>query len=335
MPVTTIAAGRAFTYVDNIGKIGGSATAFFYPSGLARDSKGHIYVANWGHEFQPNARISKIKLDSQDWVIDIGAPGDGDGQFLWPGHLASDSKENLWVTDQAHSRVVGFDTAGKFIGKWGAKGNGKGEFYMPAGIALTKNDDFLITDSRNSRVQRYDKNGRFLSQFGKQGSANGEFNLPWGVASDKAGNIYVADWGNSRVQKFNADGKYQMTYGTPGKGKGEIDHPSSVAIDKDGDVYVADWGNNRVVIFEADGTYLATIIGDAQNLSRWAQLAVAANPDLKKALERVNLEPMWKLWRPSSIHVGDDYTICIGEAQHQRVQIYKKDPKHQEAQFTL
>ena len=335
MPVTQVAGNKAFTYVDNLGKIGVSEISFWHPVGLARGEEDVLYVLNWGYANKPSARITKTYLTTQEWICDIGTAGSGAGEFLWPGGLAVDENENLYVTDQAISKVVSFTKDGEFITKWGLEGSGKGEFHMPTGIVLDNGESFLIVDSRNNRVQRYTKDGKILDQFGKQGQSHGEFQLPWGLGLDLNRNIYVADWGNSRVQKFDNHGKFMGTIGSPGIGEGELDHPSDVTIDKDGDIYVADWGNERVVVFESDGSYLATLKGDATNLSRWAEAAVDSNPDLQKARARVDLSPEWRFRRPSSIHIGDDYKILIAEAQHMRVQVYQKDPKYQEAQFTL
>jgi sugar lactone lactonase YvrE len=335
MPLTQIAAGRAFSYVDNLGKIGNSMTTFWHPSGIGRGADDVLYVANWGHEFGPCARITKCKLTTQEWIQDIGSAGSGDGEFLWPGGLVVDSKENLYVTDQTDCKVVAFTKDGDFIGKWGVKGSEPGQFYSPSGIALDKDENLVIVDTRNNRVQRYTRDGKFLGQVGEEGSGPGQFDRPWGTGLDQEGNIYVADWGNNRVQKLSPDGKYIATFGGPGDEKENLDHPSAVVVDKDGDVYVADWGNERVIIYEPDGTYLSTVIGDATNLSKWAQDAVDANPDLQKARDRVNLEPEWRLRRPSALHVGDDYKIIIAEAQSMRVQVYEKDPNYFEAQFTL
>ena len=126
-----------------------------------------------------------------------------------------------------------------------------------------------------------------------------------------------------------------MHWGKFGKNPGEFNTPWGITLDHDQNIYIADWGNHRVQIFEADGIYMATLIGDANNLSEWAKGKVASNPDLIKALERVDLEPMSRLWSPTCVHIGDDYKILIAEGQHMRVQIYQKDPSYQEAQFTL
>ena len=136
-------------------------------------------------------------------------------------------------------------------------------------------------------------------------------------------------------RSFSPDGEYLMTFGRSYHEEANVSKPSAVFVDRDGDVYIADWGNENVKIYEPDGTFLATIIGDATNLSRWAQDAVDANPDLKKARDRVDLEPEWRLRRPAALHVGDDYKILIGESQHMRVQVYEKEPNFIEAQFNL
>ena len=335
MPITQIATGRAFTYRNNIGQIGASGPSLRHPVGLARGANDILYVANWGTESQPNSRITKCVLSTQEWIADIGQPGSGDGQFLWPGALVTDSNENLYLTDQADNKIVVFDKDGGSVAKWGETGSGQGQLLGPSGLAFDSNENLFVSDTRNHRVQVFTKDGQFLSSFGSKGSGDGQFNMPWGIAIDSKDDVYVADWGNSRVQKLSAHGTLLQTIGEPGNGKGQLDHPSDVSVDKDGDIYVADWANNRVIIYQPDGTFLATLIGDATNLSEWAKSKVAANPDLAKARARADLEPEWRLWHPAAILVDDEYNILIAEAQHMRVQIYEKDPNYFEAQFTL
>ena len=335
MPVTQIATGRAFSYRDNIGQIGTSATSLRHPVGLARGANDVLYVANWGTESQGGARITKCVMGTQEWLADIGQHGSGDGEFLWPGGLVVDSDENLYLTDQSENKIVIFDKEGGFIGKWGKEGSEPGQMMRPSGIVFDSEENLLISDTRNHRVQKFTKDGQFLNAFGSQGSGPGEFDLPWGLAVDGDGNIYVADWGNSRVQKLSVSGLHLQSFGEAGQDQVELNHPSDVSVDKDGDVFVADWANNRVVIYQSDGTFLVNLVGDATNLSKWAQAKVAANPDLAKARARADLEPEWRLWHPQAILVDDEYNIIIAEAQHMRVQIYQKDPDYFEAQFTL
>ena len=74
MPITQIATGRAFTYRNNIGQIGASGPSLRHPVGLARGANDILYVANWGTESQPNSRITKCVLSTQEWIADIGQP---------------------------------------------------------------------------------------------------------------------------------------------------------------------------------------------------------------------------------------------------------------------
>jgi DNA-binding beta-propeller fold protein YncE len=335
MPSTHIASGRAFTYTTNIGKISRSETGFRHPVGLARGKNDTLYIANWGDEASPNARITKCSIPSQDWIDDIGAPGNGPGEFLWPGGLASDSAGHLYVTDQADHKVVIFQSDGQFVEKWGSYGTKAGEFNSPAGIAVDSKENLWIVDSRNHRIQKHAKDGKYLQGFGRFGSELGALNNPWGIGLDGEDNVYVADWGNNRIQKFSPDGDLLLSIAHANTSRDPLNHPSDVTIDPDGDIYIADWGNHRVAIYEPDGTFLLTIKGDASNLSSWAKSLIAANPDLAKARSRVDLEPEWRFWHPVSIHIGADYKILIAEAQHMRIQIYQKDLEYTEAQFTL
>lgn len=335
MPTTQLAVGRVFTYLNNLGRISRTGPGFRHPVGLGRGAGDVLYVANWGDEFQPNARITKCNLTTQEWLKDIGMAGSGEGQFLWPGGLAVDGDENLYVTDQAAHKIVIFDKEGAFLGKWGDAGSKAGQLNKPSGIEFDNEGNLYVVDTRNNRVQKFTQEGKFLAAFGQEGRSEGQFRMPWGVTVDKQGDVYVADWGNDRVQKFSPEGRYLATLGRPGSGKGELSHPADVAVDRDGDVYVADWGNERVVIFAADGDYVHTIVGDATNLSAWGEALVMASPALQQARARVDLEPEWRLRRPAAIHVGADYKILIAEAQHMRVQVYLKDVKYTEVQFNL
>ena len=334
MPVTQIVAGRAFAYLDSLGRGGGTGTSLFLPTALARGAGDTLYVANWGDEVSRGTRVTKCTLN-HEWIADIGGPGTGDGQFLWPAGLALDSEENLYVTDQTVHKIVIFDKDGAFLDKWGEAGAGEGQFNRPSGMTFDKNNNLYVSDSLNHRVQKFTKDGKFLAMWGEEGSTEGQLNMPWGITIDGQGDVYVADWGNGRVQKFSAEGRYLATFGRPGTGKVELNHPSDVAADKDGDIYVTDWGNNRVQVYGPDGGYLVTFIGDAMEPSPWAKMVIDVNPALIKARARADLEPEWRLHTPTAVTVDDDYRIVIAETHHHRLQIYLKAVEYEDSQFNL
>ncbi len=145
--------------------------------------------------------------------------------------------------------------------------------------------------------------------------------------------IYIADWKNHRVQKFNADGSSVATFGNAQ----DLNHPADVAVDPDGDVYICDWGNHRIRIYDAAGEALASLIGDAQVLAKWAQAAIDANPDMVKMRRRApSLEEEWRFCYPTAVAFDADQSrLIVVDGQRSRLQIYTKEKDYLEPQMNL
>ncbi len=332
---TVMVRGRVYNYSHTIGRNATGGPGFRHPVDLALGSNGTIYVINRGDEFQPCQRVSVIIID-EEFIRDFGSVGTGDGQFTWPTAIALDRDENVYVADEWLNRISIFDSDGNYLGKWGASGAGKGQINGPSGIVFDEDDTLYITEELNHRVSKFTKDGRFIGSWGNEGQGEGELNHPWGIALDCRGNVYVADWHNDRIQKFSPEGTFLASFGSSGDGKGELKLPSDVAVDDEGDVYVTDWWNNRVAVFDPEGMPLTTFIGDAEELSKWAQEAVDANPDYVKARLRVkSLEPQWRFTRPTSLEISEDGKILILDNQRARIQIYQKESDWVDPQFNL
>src|SRR5919106_5960813 len=191
--LTTQAAGRVFDFSHVVGRGGGSGMGFSRAVALALGEGDTVYVLNRGAEqikdmpwnrTQVGTRVGKFTIGpvpgDEEFVADIGRPGDGPGQFIWPAGLALDSQENVYVTDEWLNRVSIFDKDGNFLRLWGLSGSDEGELNGPSGIAIDPQDVLYIVDSLNHRVQKFTKEGLFLSAWGGFGSAEGQFNAPWG-----------------------------------------------------------------------------------------------------------------------------------------------------------
>jgi DNA-binding beta-propeller fold protein YncE len=92
------------------------------PSGIAIDSSGNAYVADFG-----NNRIQKFDL-SGTFLGKWGINGGGDGQFRDPRGIAVDSSGNVYVADSGNNRIQKFTSTGSFVTKWGGYGTGDGQF---------------------------------------------------------------------------------------------------------------------------------------------------------------------------------------------------------------
>jgi DNA-binding beta-propeller fold protein YncE len=332
--LTKQVSGRVYNYDFCIGMFALVGNGFYMPLDFALGSEDTMYVVHRGSEFQPSHGISKCTFNHVNLWDDRS--GDfGKGESVWPSSLDVDSKENVYVSDDAVNRIFISDKDGNSVGSWGKAGSGDGELNGPWGLAFDKEDNLYIVDGLNSRIQKFTKDGKFLSKWGSQGSGEGQFDMPWGITIDKAGDVYVADWNNNRIQKFSPDGKYLASFGRLGSGPGELQRPSGVAVDSDGDVYVTDWGNNRLNVYASDGSFITSFIGDAQELSPWAQASVDANPDYQKARRRTDLTPEWRFGRPVAVNVDAKGRIMVLETQRCRVQVYVKEQEFVDAPFNL
>jgi DNA-binding beta-propeller fold protein YncE len=348
--LTTQAAGRVFDFSHVVGRGGGSGMGFSRAVALALGEGDTVYVLNRGAEqikdmpwnrTQVGTRVGKFTIGpvpgDEEFVADISRPGDAPGQLIWPAGLALDREENVYVTDEWLNRISIFDKDGTFLRDWGTAGSDDGEFNGPSGIAIDRQDVLYIVDGRNHRVQKFTKDGKFLSTWGSLGSAPGQFDAPWGITIDEPGNVYVADHKNHRVQKFTPDGQFMMQFGSYGTGKRELNRPSDVAVDPEGDVYVCDWANHRVQVFGPEGKIVTSLVGDAQELSKWAKMALETNPGaMRRRREVRNFEQEWRFAFPTAVVFDAHYgRLIVCDTQRNRLQIYNKVKDYQPAARTI
>ena len=299
-----------------------------------------VYTTNRSHENNFGTRVSKVAIGppgGEELLGEFAHWGEGNGQTIWPTSIALDTEGNVYVSDEWLNRVSVFDKEGNFLDKWGTSGAHEGELSRPSGMAFDQQNHLYIVDSGNNRIQKFTREGAFLAKFGDKGSGEGQFNLPWGITIDNQDNIYVADWKNHRIQKFSPNGTFMVSFGTFGAGAGELNHPTDVTVDGDGDLYVADWANHRVQIFAPNGDVITSLIGDAQELSKWGRTAVEANLDMVKARRRVrSLEPEWRFYYPTAVAFDQAANrIVVADTQRARLQIYIKDGDYVDPQFNL
>lgn len=225
---------------------GGGRTAY----GIALDLEGNVYATDF------NGRVQKFD-PSGKFLMQIGAPGAGDGRFTYPLAVAVDSDGNIYVTDIS-DRVQKFDRSGAFLAAWGSHGTDKGQLNGATGIAVATGgpvnlaNALFVADTGNNRVVQFDKAGALLGQWGGFGIGDGQYDGPQFPALDANQNLYIADSRNHRVQKLNMrtkPGEFLGRWGQHGGGEGQFDIAGGVAVDGRGNVFVTDVLNNRIQKF--------------------------------------------------------------------------------------
>jgi sugar lactone lactonase YvrE len=178
----------------------------------------------------------------------------GFGAYI--GGAATDSNENVYLTDTLSNKVYKYDRFGALITSWGTAGSGNGQMSSPQGIAIDDSDVIYVCDRGNNRIQKFSATGTYVGQWGSVGTGDGQFNGPSAIATDGSW-IYVTDEGNNRVQKFSFSGGWVRKWGTLGVGNGQFSTPGGITVDRRRQqVYVAEYAGNRIQQFSVFGDFV-------------------------------------------------------------------------------
>lgn len=216
--------------------------SFASPAGLAVDTTGRVFVADFSND------AVRLVLPSAD--LPDGAKG------CVVQTLAGDS----------------LATGGFFV-----RNGRNARFAGPIGVALDSASNAYVADGRNHRIQKVAPDGTVstLAGNGARGNADGtggasgaaQFSSPTGVAVDFAGNVYVADQGNNAIRVITPAGMVSTLAGSKQAGYNDgpvadalFNKPLSVAVDAKGVVYVADGFNNAIRMITPAGM-VSTIAG--------------------------------------------------------------------------
>ena len=262
--VTTLAGSGVTGFADGTG----TAAQFNYPSGVAIDSSGTVYVADFF-----NNRIRKITpAGVVTTLAGSGVAGFADGngtaaQFFYPTGVAVDSSGTVYVADSYNHRIRKITPAGVVTTLAGsgvagfADGTGTAaQFYNPQGVVVDSSGTMYVADSGNHRIRKITSAGvvTTLAGSGVAGFADGtgaaaQISGPAGVAVDSSGTVYVADTGDHRIRKITSAGVVTTLAGSgaasfaDGTGAAaQFNNPRGVAVDSSGTVYVGDYVNNRI-----------------------------------------------------------------------------------------
>ncbi|MCW3123120.1 MAG: hypothetical protein JWQ38_2612 [Flavipsychrobacter sp.] len=281
--ITRFAGTSAPGYSGN----GGPATAamFAFPSGLAIDAAGNIYICDYTNccvrKVNPAGIISTIAGKAT-----AGYSGDGgqatNAELDRPNALNIDAAGNIYVADVGNNCVRKINTSGIIST---IAGNGTAGFSGDGGPATAAtimgcetvvrdpSGNIYIGDSGSFRIRKVNTSG-IISTYGggtgdgHQATAN-SMNVFHSIV-DASGNIYVSDGDNNRICKINSSGIVTTIAGnqSPGySGDGgpataaQLDYPVGVAIDASNNIYVIDQDNSVIRKISAAGI-ITTIAGD-------------------------------------------------------------------------
>jgi trimeric autotransporter adhesin len=218
-----------------------------YPSGLAVDSGGNLYIA-------AGDRIRKVAADGIITTIATAAPGSA---------IAVDSLLNLYI---ASAGVV------RKVAPSGAIATVAGE----DGLAIAVDNAFNIYLAQPGGVRKIAADGLISTVAGNGTcgvSGNGSQLCANGVAVDQQGNLYVADAANFSIHQVSAAGLVSTVAGNGdccysgdgGPAKSALLNLApwggGIAGDGQGNLYIADTANQRVRKVSPSGI-ITTVAGN-------------------------------------------------------------------------
>jgi ABC-type Fe3+ transport system permease subunit/DNA-binding beta-propeller fold protein YncE len=179
------------------GEQGTGPGQFIYPTDVAFDDKGNLFVSEYGDHDRVQV------FDPQcHFLYQFGKFGQGDGAFSRPQSMLID-EGLVYITDACNHRICVFKTDGTWVRNMGHLGSAPGEFRFPYGLDQDHHGNLVICEFGNNRVQRIDKaTGSPRGTWGSGGREEGQLAYPWGVIVDKKDRVVVVDSGNNRLQVF-------------------------------------------------------------------------------------------------------------------------------------
>jgi tripartite motif-containing protein 71 len=304
-PMVSSAAGT-WSVISSPGQV-------FYPTAVAVDKAGNLYVAD--ENGNGSRRIQKRDIQGHWSVIATQLPN--------ADALAVDTAGNLYA---AADGIQEQDAQGHWS-VIATRGSDLGQVDGPQGLAVDGAGNLYVAESLCSigfcsghRIQKRDAQGHW-SVIATGGTALGQVDFHYeydALAVDGADNLYVADVPNSndfpnsydfpnsddRIQKRDAQGNWSVI-ATAGSALDQVRGPSALAVDTAGNLYVT------VYVAEADNRRIKT--RDARG--NWSVIATAGS-----AVGQVNLAPN------SSLAVDTGGNLYVADTGNLRVLKYTPGP---------
>jgi uncharacterized protein (TIGR03437 family) len=232
---------------------GGGPVELFGPTGIAFDSHGNLYIADYFNyvirEVNTSGIISTVAGDNS-----LGAGFSGDkgpalsAQLSRPAGVAVDSAGNIYIADPDNNEVRVVCANQTPVGCQG----------VAAGDIITFAGNFAT-------------GANYTGDLGPPSKAL--LSNPVAVLLDPAGNLYISDSGNSVIRKVTPGPNGIITtvagngnFGYSGDGgaatSAELSDPKGLALDSAGNLYIADHDNSVIRMVEPAKGFIYTIAGN-------------------------------------------------------------------------
>jgi DNA-binding beta-propeller fold protein YncE len=159
---------------------------------LVSKLKDYLYISD-----NDNHRI-KVYNQNGTFNFEWGEFGEGPGEFRYPGILASNEYNEVFVVDVLNTRAQKFDPFGKYINDISFWGVLPGRLFRPKGITVDMKNRIFISDSYMGVIQAFTDHGKFLGVVCEKGKKR-QFNTPVGILADDKNRLLVVEMRSNKI----------------------------------------------------------------------------------------------------------------------------------------
>jgi sugar lactone lactonase YvrE len=164
-------------------------------------------------------------------------------KLVYPGGVAVDARDNLYIADTGNGRVLKETPLGSLYTESTIADRAGYVLESPRGVAVDAGGNVYISDIGNDYVlkETLAYGGYHVSTIA--GPETGLY-FPFSVAVDATGNIFIADYDHNRIVM---ETPFANRYSQSIVPSSHLALPNGVAVDASGNVYIADTYNHRVL----------------------------------------------------------------------------------------
>ncbi len=272
--ILTVAGSNHTSYTGDEGPA--TNAGLYYPTGVAIDTFGNIFIADQNHNVIRKVNLSGIISTFAGSGI-TGYTGDNgpatNARLNQPTCIALDSHGNLYISDESNNAIRKVNASGIITtiagnGALGYSGDGgpatNATLANPYGIVCDTSGNVFIADQLNHVIRKINTSGTISTFAGNNlpgySGDGGPATLcqlynPTGVTFDHLGNLFIADANNNVIRKVNATGIITTIAGTGAVGYtgdgspatvAELNYPACLAFDDSGSLFISDLLNNVI-----------------------------------------------------------------------------------------
>jgi gliding motility-associated-like protein len=245
----------------------GTNASFNFPDGLAIDSAGNLYVADYNNNAIRKITPGQVVTTFYSTTSTFGPGGmcfDKSGNLLVS---AQDANQLLKITPSGVASVLSGSTQGYVNGSLASA-----KFFYPSDVKVDTSGNIYVADFRNNVIRKITPSGTVSLLAGDtsskyagyansgltQGFANGKgpaaiFNNPSGIVVAPGGVIYAADLYNNDLRRIMPDGTVGLVAGSATQAMGDANGIGTAAgLSTPAYIYMDDAGNGYIAEFAAE-----------------------------------------------------------------------------------